>query len=59
MDETGIREKRFEVHDHLRGARPAGRRRRARAAVVHDGSHPAEQRLLVDVADDEAIVPVV
>jgi hypothetical protein len=27
--------------------------------VVHDGSHSAEQRLMVDLADDEAVVPVV
>ena len=46
-------------YHHLRRAGPGGRRRRARAAVVHDGGHPAEQRLLVDLADDEAVVPVV
>jgi hypothetical protein len=46
-------------HHHLRRAGPGGRRRGARAAVVHDGGHPAEQRLLVDLADDEAVVPVV
>jgi hypothetical protein len=41
------------------GARPGRRRRRARAAVVHHGGHPAEQLLLVDLADDEAVVDVV
>ena len=46
-------------HHHLRCAGPGGRRRGARAAVVHDGGHPAEQCLLVDLADDEAVVLVV
>ena len=46
-------------YHHLRRAGPGGRRRRARAAVVHDGGHPAEQCLLVDLADGEAVVPVV
>lgn len=27
--------------------------------MVPDGGHPAEQRLLVDLPDDEAVVPVV
>jgi hypothetical protein len=27
--------------------------------VVHDGSDSAEQCLMVDLADDEAVVPVV
>ena len=46
-------------HHHLGRAGPGGRRRRARAAVVHDGGHPGEQRLVVDLADGEAVVPVV
>ena len=46
-------------HHHLGRAGPGGGRRRARAAVVHDGGHPAEQGLLVDLADGEAVVPVV
>ena len=46
-------------YHHLRRSGSAGRRRGARAAVVHDGGHPAEQRLLVDLADGEAVVPVV
>ena len=45
--------------DHLRRARPCGRRRRARTAVMNDGGNPAEQRLLVDLANKEAVVPVV
>lgn len=44
---------------HLRRAGPGGRGRRARAAVVHDGGHPGEQCLMVDLADHEAVVPVV
>lgn len=40
-------------------AGPGGRRRGARAAVVHDCGHPAEQCLLVDLADGEAVVLVV
>ncbi|GAA3831730.1 hypothetical protein GCM10022226_61090 [Sphaerisporangium flaviroseum] len=27
--------------------------------MVHDGGHPSEQYLLVDPADDEAVVPLV
>ena len=46
-------------YHHLRRAGPGGGRRGARAAVVHDGGHPAEQCLLVDLADGEAVVPVV
>ena len=44
-------------HHHLRRAGPGGGGRGARAAVVHDGGHPAEQGLLVDLADGEAVVP--
>ena len=44
---------------HLWRAGPCGRRRGARAAVMHDGGHPAEQCLVVDLADGEAVVPVV
>lgn len=43
-------------YHHLRRAGPGGRRRGARAAVVHDAGHPAEQLLLVDLADPEAVV---
>ena len=46
-------------HDHLGCAGPGGRRGRARAAVVHHGGHPAEQRLLVDLADGETVVLIV
>jgi hypothetical protein len=46
-------------HHHLRRAGSRGRRGGARAAVVHDDGHPAEQLLLVDLADDEAVVDVV
>jgi hypothetical protein len=46
-------------YHYLRSAGPGGRRRGARAAVVHDGGHPAKQCLLVDLADGEAVVPVV
>jgi hypothetical protein len=45
--------------DHLRRSRAGGGRRGARAAVVHHGGAPAEQGLVVDLADDEAVVPVV
>ena len=46
-------------HHHLRCACAGGRRRGARAAVVHDRGHPAEQFLEVDLPDDEAVVAVV
>jgi hypothetical protein len=39
-------------------AGPGGGRGDARAAVVDDGGHPAEQRLVVDFADGEAVVAV-
>ena len=35
-------------YHHLGRAGPGGRGRGARAAVVHDGGHPAEQGLLVE-----------
>ena len=54
-----VRLVRYLRHHHLRRAGPGGRRRRARTAVVHDGGHPREQCLMVDLADDEAVVPVV
>jgi hypothetical protein len=37
-------------------AGPVGRRRRTRAAVVHDGGRSTEQCLLVGVADGEGVV---
>jgi hypothetical protein len=46
-------------YHHLRSAGPGGRRRRTRAAVVHDSGHSSKQCLLVDLADGEAVVPVV
>ena len=46
-------------HHHLRCAGRGGPRRGARAAVVHDRGHPAEQRVVVDPADDEAVVRLV
>ena len=46
-------------HHHLRRAGAGCRGRRARATVMHDGSHPVEQLLLVDLPDDEAVVLVV
>ena len=46
-------------HYHLRRAGAGCRGRRARATVMHDGSHPGEQFLLVDLPDDEAIILVV
>ena len=40
-------------HQHLRDSCQRGGLRRARAAVVHDGGDAREQRLVVDLADDE------
>ena len=54
-----VRLVRYLGHHHLRRAAPGRRRRRACAAVVHDGGRPGEQGLMVDFADDEAVVPVV
>lgn len=45
--------------DYLRSTRPRGSRRRAGAAVVDDRGHSRKQRLLVDLADDKAVVVVV
>ena len=54
-----VRLVRYLGNHHLRRTGPGGRRRGARAAVVHDGGHPAEQCLVVDLAHGEAVVPVV
>src|SRR5687767_13040999 len=46
-------------HDHLSSPRPRGRCRSASTAVVNDSSHSREQRLLVDLTDDETIVAAI
>src|SRR5690242_16872494 len=59
-DPTGpVRLVRHLGYDHLRCARPGGRRRGASTAVVYDGGDPTEQGLLVDLADGEAVIAVV
>ncbi len=54
-----VRLVRYLGHHHLRRTGHSGRRRRARATVVDDGGHASEQCLQVDLADEEAVVPVV
>ena len=46
-------------HRDLRRACPRGGGRRTGSAVVHDGGDPGEKRLLIDVADRDAVRPVV
>ena len=46
-------------HHHLRRAGPGSRGRGPGAAMVHHRCHAREQRLLVHLADDEAIVAVI
>ncbi|MCW2561501.1 MAG: hypothetical protein JWQ31_61, partial [Mycobacterium sp.] len=54
-----VRLVRYLGHHHLRRTGDGGRRRRARTAVVHNSGHPAKQFLVVYLADDEAVIPVV
>jgi hypothetical protein len=46
-------------HRDLRRACPRGGGRRTGSAAVHDGGDPGEKRLLIDVADRDAVRPVV
>jgi hypothetical protein len=46
-------------HDCLGRAGHGGGRGRTGAAVMHDRGDPGEQRLVVDLTDHEAVVPVV
>ena len=46
-------------NDQLRGASLRRRQRRAGAAVMDYGSDIREQRLLIDLADHEAVVTVI
>lgn len=44
---------------NLRHAGACCRRGCSGPAMVHDGGNPAEQRLLVDLADNKAVIPIV
>src|SRR5699024_4206875 len=46
-------------HDHLRRSGTSRRSRGAGSAVMHDGGHAWEQRLLIDLSDHEAVVLIV